>query len=393
MPRRGTRLPGVVIARSWSAAASWPRKIPLSHMRSGRNVLRVARPFGTLPLPPHLFSEKNRMFLRQTSTFRTVNPFGRKSAYRVAALALALVVSAACSDDTDETTGPTTQTPSADIQLSESSVTLVRGATTTTKQINATVTGSANGAVTWTSFDPRVATVSQTGMVTAVADGQTHITATMAGDPSVNRSVVVNVVSTIITVAPAASFSYVGGPSRTIAATIKNNPNTAVTWRSSNEAVATVSAAGVVSPVGTGTTDIIARSAGDPTKEAAMSITIDPAPLAGFTQLTSGQQVNVAGNTGDNANFYIVVPPGATRLTAALTGPTTQDADLYVYRGNASAATLNALSNTGGARLCNPWLADTNETCTINNPDPRIYYIVVNAYTAYQNGKLTVTIQ
>lgn len=325
------------------------------------------------------------MSLRHPPRFSPRAPAARATPLRIGALALALFAGVACGDDPNPVEPPAP----VDIVLSDTSITLIRGQTQT-RQVTASVTGSDNSSVTWTTGDASIATVSQTGLVTAVADGSTFVTAVSAADPTKNRSVVVNVVSTVVTISPPSTFSYVGGPTRQLTATVQNNTNTGVTWRSSNVAVATVSSTGLVTPVGTGTANIIAQSNGDTSKEAATAITVDPAPLAGFTQLTSGTGVAVAGATGETMMFYIVVPPGTTQLRAQLAGSTSQDADLYLYAGNSTATAMNNLSSAG--RLCNPWLADSNEVCTVANPQPRIYYVLVNAYTAYSGATLTVTL-
>ncbi len=331
------------------------------------------------------------MSLHLPSSVRSIVPphraHGGRSAFRIATLAMALVFGAAACGDDDN--GPVAVAEPADIALSETSVTLVRGRTNTV-QIAATVTGTSNSALTWTVGNPSVATVSQTGLVTAVADGSTFITATSTANPLLNRSVVINVVSTVVTVSPSGgTFSYVGGPARTLSVTIQNNDNTAVTWRSSNTAVATVSATGVVTPVAAGTTNIIAQSVADPVKESAVLFTVDAAPFAGFTELTSGASVAIAGTTGDKKRYFISVPPGATNLTVAVAGPG-GDADLYLYAGNATLANMTALSSVG--RVCAPFLAGSNETCTVANPQPRLYYVVVDAYETYAGGTISVTI-
>ena len=324
------------------------------------------------------------MSVRHTPSLRSRTPLHRSLTYRAATLALALFAGAACGDDPDPVAPP----DPIDIELSDVSVTLIRGQTET-KQIGATVTGTSDAGLTWTVGDSRIATVSPTGLVRAVADGSTFVTAVSTADPTKNRSVVVNVVSTIVTVTPTSAFSYVGGPTRQITSAVANNPNTAVTWRSSNTAVATVSATGLVTPVGAGTANIIAQSVSAPEKEAATAFTVDAAPPAGFTALTRGTAYPLSGAAGDNAYFWILVPEGTTQLRAQLTGPTDQDADLYVYAGGSTTAAMSGLTSAG--RLCNPWLGDANETCTIANPSARLYYVIVNAYTAYSGGTLTVT--
>jgi hypothetical protein len=65
-----------------------------------------------------------------------------------------------------------------------------------TQQLAATVTGDANTAVSWRSSAPAVATVSETGLVRAVAAGTATITATSLADPSRSASSTVTVTAT-----------------------------------------------------------------------------------------------------------------------------------------------------------------------------------------------------
>jgi microbial collagenase len=61
-----------------------------------------------------------------------------------------------------------------------------------TLQLTATLNG-ADVPVTWESTDPTVATVSSTGLVTAVASGRSSVTATMTTDPTQTRSASITV--------------------------------------------------------------------------------------------------------------------------------------------------------------------------------------------------------
>ena len=325
----------------------------------------------------------------QTSRTRTTAPFGRlfgrPSAQHIAALALALVSVTACSDDDPAPSAPAR----ADIVLSDTSITLIRGTATPnpTKQVTASITGG-SGAVTWSTPRPDIATISPAGLVTAVADGSTYFTATSDADPSVNRTVVVNVVSTIVTITPAANFSWVGGPSRTLGKTVQNNANTAVTWRTSNAAVATVSAAGVVTPVAAGTANITAQSVGDPAKEAVATFTVDQAPLAAATPITSGTAVaNLSAAVNEFRYWRIEVPVGATSLKAETTGATS-DIDLFIL---ANALPTQTYTNSQPTR-CFSAGASGNESCTITNPQSRVYYVMIDAFEAYSGVTLKVTV-
>ena len=331
-------------------------------------------------MPQHSLSRPNMPFARL-----------RRTATSAAALALVLFAGAACSDDDD----PVAPTP-VSMSLSETSVTLVRLPSTPqpTKQIEVELEGTSNTGVTWTAYRPEIATISATGLITGLADGQTYFTATSDADPTINRTVVVNVVSTTISTNFGTLWSWVGGPTRTITATVANNPNTNVTWSSSNTAVATVSAAGVVTPVATGTATITAASVADPTKTASTAFTVDPAVLtttaggATITPLTSGTGVSGLSATPGQFRYYrIEVPPGATNLTVATTGATS-DIDLFVL---AAAVPTVTYTNALPAR-CFAATASGNETCNIANPQSRVYYVMIDAYEAYSGVTLTAAV-
>jgi len=167
---------------------------------------------------------------------------------------------------------------------------------------NATLTavvlpeGVLDKGVVWKSDDEEVATVTN-GVVTPVGKGITHISATSVtmgsdGEPveSTNK---VKVEVTIggealievesISIAPAAglTFNKPAGGSFTpatgaLTATVlpANAWKTTVTWSSEDEGIATVDNHGVVTPVGNGSTYIVATSDGDSTKIAKAPVTV-----------------------------------------------------------------------------------------------------------------------
>lgn len=125
--------------------------------------------------------------------------------------------------------------------------------------------------VTWTSSDDTRATVSNIdgsrGLVTAVAAGGVTITATLA---TISGTLAINVVPPVlevITVAPATAVVLQGATLQLAASgRYSDNSNSditnLVTWTSSDTAVATVSATGLVTGVGAGTTTITAALSG-----------------------------------------------------------------------------------------------------------------------------------
>ena len=139
-----------------------------------------------------------------------------------------------------------------------------------------TATASSGLAVTYTSSNPAVATVTSAGVVTIVGPGSTVITASQAGNANYNaatdvtQTLVVGKANQTITFG-AITSKAVGDPNFTLTATASSG--LAVTYTSSNPAVATVTSAGVVTIVGAGSTVITASQAGNTSYNAATSVT------------------------------------------------------------------------------------------------------------------------
>src|SRR5262245_31171696 len=140
--------------------------------------------------------------------------------------------------------------------------------------------------VEWKTSDPKVATVSSTGVVSAVGEGTATITATVEGKtsstqitvpkPPENRIAVTSIALT------AGSKSLKVGEATTWSAAARDSKggsltDRAIVWNSSNPQVATVSSAGVITAVGAGTTEIQALSEGK-SASAEVTVTAPPAP-------------------------------------------------------------------------------------------------------------------
>jgi hypothetical protein len=153
-----------------------------------------------------------------------------------------------------------------------------------------------------------------------------------------------------------------------------------VTWESSDPAVATVSAAGVVTPLNDGFAAITATQAGGTKKSASLTVNA----LFG-TPLVSGTTVTgINGAVGDTDLLYrIYVPEGATNLRVQLAGGT-GDLDIYVVKGP------NVPSYDNWA--CRPYAGGNNETCNFPNPESGTWYIWIDVYEAAVGATLTATV-
>ena len=183
----------------------------------------------------------------------------------------------------------------------------------------------------WRSSNPAVATVSNTGLVTAVGDGSATISAVSEGVTG-TAGVMVSRTAAAVAVAPTSVSLNALGATQQLSASARdvgNSPLTGVTftWTSSNPSVASVSPSGIVTAVGNGTANITLASAG---KTAAATVTV--------AQMTAS----------------INVTPATTSLTAA--GSTSQ---LAAQALDANRRPINGKTYT--------WASDAAGVATVNN--------------------------
>ena len=169
----------------------------------------------------------------------------------------------------------------------------------TTVQLEATVLDDngqvvAGAVVTWQSSDELVATVSAQGLVTAVTNGVTRVTAT-SGSATAGIDVTVMQSAGSIVIAPLeATLMSIGTTVQLEATVLDDNgqvvAGAVVTWQSSDDAVATVSAQGLVTAVSDGSVVITARtdSVSATAKVKVMIPSPDRGPLMALFRSTGG---------------------------------------------------------------------------------------------------------
>ncbi len=205
--------------------------------------------------------------------------------------------------------------------------------------------------VTWATSAGAVATVSTTGLVTGVTAGTATITATAAGTSGA-ASVTVNVapISTL-EIQPASTSITVGGSAALTAvardAQGANLSGRSIAWTSLHPTIATVTTAGVVTGVSSGTATVSASSEG---KTTSATITVTPPPVStvavalNSSALTPGQTTqaiatlrsaqgetlvgrvttwsttNASVATVDASGMVAAVSPGTSTITATSEG-------------------------------------------------------------------------
>ena len=116
------------------------------------------------------------------------------------------------------------------------------------------------------------------------------------------------------------------------------------------------------------------------TSTQSVSVTAPPPPPPVGNELSNGvAKTSLTGSTGNEQNFTMTVPAGATNLSFAMSGGT-GDADLYVRFGSAP---------TTATYDCRPYLNGNNETCNISNVQAGTYHVMIRAFAAYSGVSLT----
>lgn len=132
--------------------------------------------------------------------------------------------------------------------------------------------------VEWATSDGSKASVSASGLVTAIADGPIRITATSEGTRGFADAIVVTLPVASVAVTPLAATVRMGSTQRLTAQPLSNTGqplpgHRAVAWSSSDVATATVDTSGVVTAVAAGTALITAACEG---QSASARITVVP---------------------------------------------------------------------------------------------------------------------
>ena len=204
------------------------------------------------------------------------------------------------------------------ISIDRESVTLEEEGSTT---LVATVKpdDATDKSVAWSSSNTSVATVDQSGKVTAMKEGSATITA-RASDKQTTCSVAVKkkVIAVTSVTLSKTELSLNKGQSETLTATVKpdNATDKSVTWSSSNTAIATVDSNGKVTAIAGGNATITAK-AGDQQATCAVTVSV---PL----ESVSLNKTELALNKGQSETLTATVKPDdATDKTVTWTSSNT----------------------------------------------------------------------
>lgn len=243
--------------------------------------------------------------------------------------------------------------------------------------------------ITWTSSEPTVATVSESGLVTAVTAGTTQITASLGGVTS--EPVTVNVEG-LVTLSDSAISLTVDGTKKITPTLIGGaTASGANPWSIVNTEIATVASDGTVTGVAAGTTTLryeyLKRPGVTPTfAECSVTVATPVEGISVASELTvpQGETVDLAVGfipaDASNKNFTYEVKTGSDKITVVKEGSA-----LKVTGNSTGEATIEVTSADGGFK----------ETCTVTVIEEGTLFANISASSLVMNkggsGSLTVS--
>ncbi len=204
----------------------------------------------------------------------------------------------------------------------------------------------ANAQFTWASSNPAVATVSPTGMVTAVGAGTANITATANGK-SATAAVTVTQTTATVTVTPATANITTGATTQLSAAAADSNSRPIAgktfTWASSSPTIATVSTTGLVTGLAAGAARITATADGQ-SGAAVVSVASAAAPPAPAVEMPRVGAALVLRNVNFVSNGATLTPaskPILDPIATAIVSTPNSHWEVGGYTDNRGAAAAN----------------------------------------------------
>ena len=244
----------------------------------------------------------------------------------------------------------------SNISLDISSKTLQRNETV---KLNATLSPNdvSDKTITWTSDNTDVATVSNTGMVRAVAYGNATITATSSNGLTATCAISVVNPATGITLDKTTAAIYKGQTVSLNAEVVPDTTTDTVTWSSNNTNVATVSANGVVTGKSAGTA-VISVTAGEITEACTVTVKNPTVTLkAASNKMEVGATYKVETKSVTPSTEKVAYKSSDTKVATvnSTTGVVTAKA--------AGTAKITATTTNGATAVC---------TITVNKPSIKI---------------------
>lgn len=229
-------------------------------------------------------------------------------------------ITASCEEFSDSVT-ITVNAPLTSITLNTQETSIKKGDTADLDVIYTPEDTTDDKTVTWTSSDDEIATVDKNGVVTALKDGETTITATVGSHTAECLVHVREVPLEGIDLDKTAITMNKGDKSEALVVSYNPEDTTddkTVTWSSENEDIATVED-GVVTAVGAGTTNITAK-VGEFTATCEVTVVV---PLESISVKADGATDSLEVN--DTVNLTVEYSPADTTVERDVTWTSSDD--------------------------------------------------------------------
>lgn len=247
--------------------------------------------------------------------------------------------------------------------------------------------------ITYISSNPSVATVNSNGLVTAVSNGITTLSAKCVSNDGKEYTEVCGLINvftpltsvtlnkTSATLHKGAELNLVPTPNENVSANVE------YIWTSSNESVATVDSTGKVTAVGVGSTTItVTATDGTKTVTDTCNVTVD-SPLTGL-ELTSSENVYLEIGATETATMSVVPVPGDTTDNTTITY-TSSNENVVTVSADGIITAVNEGSATVTAK-CGNFSVTCNVTVTVHINSVKISSEDFELYVAQNPVQLKV---
>lgn len=224
-------------------------------------------------------------------------------------------------------------------------------------KLNATVApeNATNRNVTWKSSDEAIAKVAADGTVTALGVGSATITVTTADGTNLSATcqITVNpILASSVTLDKTSATVLLGGELQ-LTATVgpENTTNKAVTWKSTDETVVTVTDGGKVKAVGLGTANVVVTTADGSNLTATCQITVDPV----LAESIALNRTLIVAKEGETVQLVATVLPSNTTNAAVVWSTDNEDVAVVDETGLVTVKTVGqatiTVTTTDGTNL------------------------------------------
>lgn len=229
--------------------------------------------------------------------------------------------------------------PVSSVTLNRSTASLMVGENVS---LSATVlpANASDKSIIWSSSDESIATVDETGIVTAIAIGSTTIKATSVSNPDISGECLITVVPTpvsSITLSQSSVSIKVGGSVKIDASVLPESAtNKAIVWTVANPEIASVDENGLVTGLALGTTNLTATAADDGGASAICVVNVIPTPAESITIDTPER---TSFKVGESIQLSAsVLPENATYKTVTWTS---SDSNIIAINSNGIATAIS----------------------------------------------------